>query len=287
MVCSLIAVLSLPYFVWWELKVENPIVNIRLLTDPVVRNGTMLMANLGFMLYGLVFILPVFAARVLHYDATETGELFIPGALLTAMTMPFIGKMLKTVDPRRLIFVGMTTIMGCLLLMTNFNSGTTHDEVFRALMVRGLAMGFLFVPINTVVLGQFRGESLGQVAGLMNLFRQLGGSVGVALIGTLLTKNNHQNYVDLAGHVSLLEPAGKLALGGGPAAMSHKMPEMVGLATATPAALKMIQWRLQSQVFLMSFNQMLWWILGIFSFGFIPLFTLQVRNKAAGPVDAH
>jgi len=286
-ICSLIAGLTIPSFVYWELKVEHPIVNLRLFRDSVVRNGTLLMMCLGLMLFGLIFVLPIFVGTTLHYDATQTGMLFIPGALTTAACMPFVGMMLRKIDPRYLILFGVFVVEGCLYLMTQFSSQSGERELFWALLVRGLGLGFLFVPINTAVLGQFRGESLGQVAGLLNLFRQLGGSIGIALIGTLLDRRNRQNYIDVVSHVSLLSPATDLTLRQTQSGMMTKLGGEVGFAAPSAAALRSLGYRVQAQVFMMSFVQLMWTLLIIFGFSLIPLYFLKVDKKVEGPVDAH
>ena len=286
-VCSAIAAFAIPYFVYWELTVEEPIVNLRLFKDSVVRNGTLLMMLLGTMLFGMVFILPIFVGTSLHYDATKTGMLFIPGALTTAACMPFIGAMLRKIDPRYLILFGILVVETCLYMMTQFSSQSGERDLFWALLVRGLGMGFLFVPINTAVLGQFRGESLGQVAGLLNLFRQLGGSIGIALIGTLLDRKNQQNYIDIVSHVSLLSPAADLTLRQSQMGMAAKFGGEVGFTSPSTAALRSLAYRVQSQVFMLSFSQMMWTLLIIFSFSLIPLYFLKVNKKIEGPVDAH
>src|SRR5206468_530519 len=98
---AILAGTSLPTFVRWELKVSIPILHVRLFKESIVRNGVMLMSCLGFFLYGVVFLLPVFVGRMFHYDATQIGELFIPGSLLTAMMMPFIGRAMQArVSPK-------------------------------------------------------------------------------------------------------------------------------------------------------------------------------------------
>jgi DHA2 family multidrug resistance protein len=286
-VCAIIAATTLPAFIWWELKVPEPIINLRLFLNPLVRSGTALMLALGFFLYGLVFITPIFVVRVLHYDATETGMLFIPGSLLTALCMPFIGKALQKFDARYLIFIGFCLIEVCAFMMTQYSTQTDHDQIFWALVVRGLAMAFLFVPINTVVLSQFQGPSLGQVSGLMNLLRQIGGSVGIALLSTLLTKNNHQNYLDLANRVSLLDPATRLAVQQTQVGLSGKMTDLVGFAAPNQATLQAIAYRIQNQVFVMSFNQMMWIMIIIVAFAIIPLLFLKPPKGPMAAVDVH
>jgi len=286
-ICAVLAALSIPTFIWWELKIEHPIINIRLFKESAVSNGTFLMMMVGFMLYGLIFILPIFVGRVLHYDATQTGMLFIPGALLTAACMPFVGAMLRKRDPRYLIFFGLLTIEVCMFMMTSFSSLTGEPQVFWALLVRGLGMAFLFVPINTVVLGQFRGEALGQVAGLLNLFRQIGGSIGIALIGTLLDRNSQQNYIDLAAKVSALNPNTQSFLQQSQGGMATKMAEEIGLSTTAQATLKSLYFKIQNQVFLMSFTQMVWVIMILFALSLVPLYMMKVKSKISGPIDAH
>ncbi len=285
--CTLIASISIPTFIWWELKVKDPIINLRLFLNPLVRSGTALMLALGFFLYGLVFITPIFVVRVLHYNATETGMLFIPGSLLTAFCMPFIGKALQKFDGRYLIFIGFCFIEICAFMMTQYSAQTDHNQIFWALIVRGLAMAFLFVPINTVVLGQFQGPNLGQVSGLMNLLRQIGGSIGIALLSTLLTKNSHQNYVDLAGRVSLLDPATRLAVQQIQVGMAGKMSELVGFAAPNQATLQALYYRIENQVFVMSFAQMMWIMIVIVAFAIIPLLFLKAPKGPLKAVDVH
>ncbi len=280
LVCSILAAFALPTFIWWELKVAEPIINLRLFKEAIVRNGTALMTMLGFMLYGVIFVLPIFMGRVLHYDATQTGLMFIPGAFLTASIMPFVGKALGKVDPRYLILTGILAIDCMLLMMTQFSSLSDGRQVFWSLMVRGVGMAFLFVPINAVVLGQFRGPSLGQVAGLMNLLRQIGGSIGIALIDTLLDRKSHQNLNDLTSHVSVLNPGTQAALHTMGAQDLTQVPEHI---------LALVGIRLDQQVYLMSFTQMMWYMFFIFSLALIPLALMKAPGKidAKAAMDAH
>lgn len=285
--CAVVCGICLPAFVWWELRVKAPIINLRLFKDATVVCGVLLMASVGFFLYSVVFVLPVFVGRVFHYDATQTGMLFIPGSLLTAAMMPFIGKSMQKIDARVLIGIGLTSILGCLLLMAQFSSLTSHSQLMTSLYVRGFAMAFLFVPINSSILSQFKGLELGQVSGLMNLSRQIGGSVGIALVGTLLVSKSHQNYLDLATNVSLLNPQTQAAVAQMQGGLATKMAEGIGTATPQQATAMSLIGRLQNQVFLLSFNQLMYTIACIFVFAFIPLFFLRLRNKPTKMVDAH
>lgn len=285
--CSLISAISFPLFVWWELRIPNPVINLRLFRDGVVVNGTLLMGFVGFFLYGLIFLLPIFVGRTLNYDATQTGLLFIPGSMLTAMMMPFVGKAMQKVSSKALIFVGLFSVEICLYMFTKLSSLSGKNEILIALFIRGFAMAFLFVPINSSILSQFKGAALGQVSGLMNLCRQIGGSIGIALGGTLLTATSHQNYLDLASKVSLLEPQTVLALRSASGGLGSQMAKNLGSGLASDGALRAIFGRIQGQVFMMSFIQLMWVIALIFALAFIPLYFLKLRTRTASPVAAH
>lgn len=286
-VTAMLAAVSLPTFVWWELKDTHPIVNLRLFKESIVRNGVLLMTMLGFFLYSVIFILPIFVARTLHYDATETGELFIPGSLLTAALMPFVGRNLAKVNPKIFIAIGLVAIELCLLTMTQFSPQTSRASLMTALYIRGFAMAFLFIPINSSILSQFRGQALGQVSGLLNLSRQIGGSIGIALVGTLLNIRSHQNYLDVVSNVSMLEPQTQLAVQQTASGISQKMAGSIGVGNATDVALKSIAGRVQNQVFMLSFNQLIYTISFIFALAFIPLILIKFKNRPTAAVDAH
>jgi len=286
----LVASVCLPLFVWWELKVKNPIINLHLFKDSAVQNGTALMALLGFFLYGVVFLLPVFLGRTYHYDATQIGSFFIPGSLLTMFMMPIVGKLLQSgKSPKTLIIIGFTSIELCLFLMTKFSPLSSQDEIMRMLYMRGFAMAFLFVPINSSILSQYKGINMGQVAGMMNLFRQIGGSIGIAMVATLLNAKGHQNYADLQSRVTALSPQASQFSAQMQAGMGAKMSNRVGMPTATMepvvAATKVLYLKVQNQVFMMSFLQLVYVMMIVLSLFLIPWYRLKLK-RLGGPAVA-
>ncbi|MFL5785829.1 MAG: DHA2 family efflux MFS transporter permease subunit [Bacteriovoracaceae bacterium] len=284
--CVATCTVCLPLFVWWELRVKNPVINVRLFKDGVVSNGVLLMGLLGFFLYALIFVLPVFIDTVFHYTATQTGMLFIPGSILTAMLMPVAGNlMMKGVSPKKLIGFGICMILLCQYLLTQLSPDSSQDNILHILYVRGLALAFLFVPINSSIISQFEGINMGQVSGLLNLFRQIGGSIGIALVGTLMSSRGHQNYIDLVSNVSLLNPNTQSAFFGSMSAFMSKSG--VGFTDAYHAALTAMKGRVNGQVFIMNFIQLIWIIMIIFAFSFVPLFLIKFRKKPTKVADSH
>ncbi|MGE5084945.1 MAG: DHA2 family efflux MFS transporter permease subunit [Bacillota bacterium] len=286
MTCGMITFTCLPLFVWWESKVKAPIMNVRLFLNGVVANGAALQMILGFFLYGLVFALPVFVGQTFHYDATQTGMLFIPGSIITAMMMPFVGKALgKGINPKLLISIGFFGVMGCLYMFTKLSPLSSKQEVLLGLYVRGFAMAFLFVPINSSILSQFNGITMGEVSGILNLFRQIGGSMGIAFIGTMMTKAGKQHYSDLSNHVTLLDFNTWSAYN--QTLASSKLSTSMGMATKADLAVRSLYGRVQAQAFMLSFREIMFIIMAVMVLAFIPLYLLKFKNKAVKVVDSH
>lgn len=285
---TLIAAICLPAFVWWELRVKNPIINVRLFKDRAVQSGVMLMAFLGFFLYGVVFLMPVFLGRAYHYDATQIGMMFIPGSLITMAMMPWIGKRMQAgMNPKLMIAIGFASIEVCLWMMTRFSPLSPKGEILRMLYVRGFALAFLFVPINSSILSQFSGMQMGQVAGLLNLFRQIGGSAGIALVATLLNTRSHQNYNDLMASQSALNPQSYAFVQNTSLGLAAKLPNSVGVNPNGLAGVQVLYFKVMNQVFMMTFLQLIYIMMAIMLLVAIPIYRLKVKRGPVKVVDAH
>jgi DHA2 family multidrug resistance protein len=286
--CAVMAVTGISSFIYWELKIPNPIMNLRLFKNNVVRSGTMLMLMLGVMLYALTFVIPIFVSRVIpQMSATQTGIIFMPGSIATAIFMLPAGMLLRKVSPKLLVLIGLALAETCVYIMAQFTTDTSAGAIYLPLIFRGIAMAFLFVPINQMVLGQFSGQELGQVAGMQNFFRQMGGSIGISSLDTLITRFSAQHYNDFLGKVSPLNSAGYQSYIKGLSMPLSKMGSAVGLGDAQTLAIKSLYARVSVQVFIMSFEQLCWVVMGIVALGLIPLYLIK-PGKITGPIiDAH
>ena len=171
--------------------------------------------------------------------------------------------------------------------MTKFSPLSGKDEILRMLYVRGFALAFLFVPINSSILSQFSGINLGQVAGLLNLFRQIGGSAGIALVATLLNSRSHQNYQDLSNHLTALNPQARGFINGTNMSMQTKLSSAVGLNVDASAAVKALYFKTQNQVFMMSFNQLVYIMMGVMILVIYPVYILKIKKGPVKIVSEH
>jgi DHA2 family multidrug resistance protein len=288
-VCSVAALTGVSSFIYWELKIAHPIMNLRLFKENAVRSGTMMMLMLGVLVYSLTFVVPIFVTRIVHLTATQTGELFIPGSIFTAAIMFPVGLLTRKVSLKLMVVFGLMLGEMAMLSMSQFTSQTGGYDVYVPLILRGVATAFLFVPINQMVLGQFSGEALGQVAGMQNFFRQMGGSIGIASLSTLLTHFGSQNYNNLISRVTPFDPMAYRAYQQGMALPLNKLASQAGFGTPAHISLMALNGRVQQQVFVQSFQQLCWVIIFVVALAFIPLYLIKVKGGAAkGPiVDAH
>ncbi|UPK70235.1 DHA2 family efflux MFS transporter permease subunit [Chitinophaga filiformis] len=208
LVLGIAAVLGFFFFIWRELSYKNPIVELRVLGNGNLRVGTILSFLMGFGLYGSTFIIPLYTQSTLGWTATQSGMLMIPAALTTAFMMPFIGKMLERGIPQQyLVALGMFLFfVFCFWGYKIITPDTGSEAFFWMLIVRGVGMGMLFIPITTLSLSTLKGQQIGQGAAFTGMMRQLGGSFGVALITTFVSRRNELHRVDLVSKLDTNNP---------------------------------------------------------------------------------
>src|SRR5262249_55324595 len=142
-------------------------------------------------------------------------------------------------------------------LLTGFTPQTTYWQMFWPLLIRGLGMAALFIPVNATVLGGFKGPALGQAAGIMNLSRQLGGSLGIALLSTMFSKASTAAYQHLREYISPLNP-GFQQWAQGAKGMAFRFTNELGLMHPDNLLIKEAYFRVKKQAFVMAFDQMAW-----------------------------
>ena len=205
---AIVSGIALAAMLGWELSPRNPapVVDFRVLKNRTLSSGLFLFISLGFGLYGGVYLFPLFAQTLLGFTPTQTGLALLPGGIGTAVSALICGRLLNgpkpLIDPRILIFLGVGIFVTSMWQMGHLTTLAGETNVQWALMLRGFGLGFLFTPINNAVYGNVDPGEAQQAAGLINLSRQLGGSFGLAVLGTYL--NNHIEYhrVYLIAHVA-------------------------------------------------------------------------------------
>lgn len=205
-VLSAAALFGLATFVRRELRADAPIVDLRVLRHRALWAGSLLSVVVGMALYGALFAIPIFAQSIMGYSPQQTGMLLLPGALLSAFAMPIVGRVARRTDPRAVLVAGSCVLIGGLMLLTDLTPETGADALFWPLLVRAAGTVLMFLPLNLATLGPIPRNEIAAAAGFFNLTRQLGGSIGVALLSTLLTQREAFHRAVLVEHVGASDP---------------------------------------------------------------------------------
>ena len=234
---TIIAVVSLVAFVWLELHTEHPAVDLSVLgRSKNLAIAAVLTFIVGFGLYGSLFVFPVFVQRLLGFTALLTGLVLFPSAMLTGViSMPLGIALQKGASPKLLMTIGMSSFfLFCWELgMQTLQSGA--ENFFLILLIRGLALGFIFIPVTLLAVTGLHGRDIGQATGLNNMVRQLGGSFGIAITNTYVAQRVAAHRMELLSHLSPYDTAAVERLQG--------MKQMLGQYMPSPVEAQQASWK--------------------------------------------
>lgn len=254
---SIVAAFSLVTFVFWELSKKNthPVVNLRVLKNRDLSAALLMFLVLGFGLYGGIFLFPLFAQNILHFTPTVTGLVLMPGAVATGVAAVLCGRLLggpkPVLNPRLVIVFGIALFIVSMWDMAHLTAISGEPDARWALIIRGFGLGCLFTPINLAAFSSLRGAEIAQGASLLNLTRQLGGSFGIAVLGTYISNAHAAHTVALAAHVYPGNPALEARM---QLIQQGLMARGYDALSAQQAALKIIAGTVQVQATVMSYN---------------------------------
>ncbi len=200
------AALGIGFFIWRELTVEHPAVDLRVLHHRALAAGSVYSMVLGMGLYGVMFAVPIFVQDYLHFTATQSGFLLMPGALASAVTMIVMGKISGRFDPRTLIALGALATTATALLLAQINPDTGTRTLFLPLVLRGLGAVMMFVPLSLATLGSLPKRDISAGSGFYSLMRQMGSSIGIAIITTVLAHREAIHRAILVERVTPYSP---------------------------------------------------------------------------------
>jgi len=279
---TVISVLMLALFIVHELLSKEPVLHLRVFKERTYSTGVFLMTTLGFVLYGSLVLLPLFLQTVLGYPAIEAGIAMAPRGLGSFIAMPIVGFLTAKIDARKLLGVGLVGGAITLFQLGSLNLQVGYWDIFWPQFFQGLAMGLIFVPLTTISMSLISREEMGNATSLFNLMRNLGGSVGIAVIATMLSRNTQSQYNILGTHVSafdartrmLLEQMRGAFISGG-----------MDFSTAGRAAYAALSGMVSQQAVMVAFVQ-LFRILALVFAVVIPLVFIMRKPKPGRPVAA-
>src|SRR5437868_1800384 len=204
---AIVSAVTLVVLVIHELTSEDPVVDLRVFKARSYAVGVFLMSVVGFVLYGSMVLLPIMLQTLLGYPPLQAGIAMAPRGIGSFFMMPLTGLMTGRFDARKLLTAGLIVGGGTLLWLSVLNLQAGYWDIFWPQMIQGAGMSLLFVPLTTVTMDPIPRERMGYATSLFNLMRNIGGSVGIAITGTMLARNNQTTTSLLGSNVTAYDPA--------------------------------------------------------------------------------
>jgi DHA2 family multidrug resistance protein len=261
-----------------ELKSKEPVVDFRMLKDRNFAISTVAMFFLGFVLYSSTVLIPQMLQELMGYSAERAGLALSPGGATIMLCMPLVGFLVSKVDTRYLITFGCTISASALLVMAGWNLSLDFKHAVLGRVLQSFGLAFLFIPINVTAFAYVPRDKTNMGTGIINLARNIGASVGIATVTTLLERRTQMHQTRLIDHVNDMNPALQRTLTGlsavsvsggssGPGSVGQAHGMLFGLIERQAAML----------AFLDNYK-----LLGVIFFAIIPIFFLMRRPKMGG-----
>jgi len=186
--CEALALIGLTTFVFWELRQHEPLVDLSLFRSAGFTIINLIAFIFGVGMFGSTFLLPIFLQSMLGYPALLAGLTLLPAGLVMGVVAPIAGRLSDRIGAKPLVMLGLAVMAFSMYLNSHINFQTSRETIYGWLLLRGLGMGLMFSPMTSLALGLVPRLKAGQASGLVNVIRQVGGSFGIAIFGTLLTR---------------------------------------------------------------------------------------------------
>ena len=199
---SIVAAVAIVAAIIWETNVEHPIMDLALFKERNFAIASVILFMIGLVLFSSTVLLPLMLQTLFGYTALQAGLVLSPGAVMIMIAMPIVGFLLGKVEPRWLIIFSLIVCSFGLFLMSGFTTQTSIRTFIFYRCIQAGAIGFLFVPVNTAMYAYIPPGKNNNASALVNLARNIGGSVGISLVTTFLDRREQFHQQRLAEHVT-------------------------------------------------------------------------------------
>ncbi|HVU28537.1 MAG TPA: DHA2 family efflux MFS transporter permease subunit [Verrucomicrobiae bacterium] len=271
-----ISVASFLGFIIWEFHTEHPLVDLRVFKNRNFTVGLILMTSLAAILYGTTAQLPLFLQTLMGYPALQSGYAMSPRGVAAFLTTMMVGRLVGKIPMRWMLCFGFVLLAMSSFMLSNINLQVSKASVIWPSVINGIAISFIFVPLTTTTMSQLAQQQIGNASGLYNLMRNLGGSIGIALVTTMLARGAQAHQALMVGHLTPTDPAFAHRL----AATTQSLSQQSDPVAAKMQAYSTIYNTLDQQAHLWAFVDV-FVIFGFLALGGIPLLFLFKKVRAA------
>jgi DHA2 family multidrug resistance protein len=282
-IMTVISAIALIAVVIWEWYHKDPIIDLHLFKDRSFAVGNMLMFMVGFALMSSTVLLPLFMQTIMGYTAEQAGLALMPGGLAILVVMPLVGFLLGRYDARRLLLFGMAVLSFALFHMTRFDTAVDFRTLATARVFQAIGLAFLFVPINTAAYAFIPKNKTNAASGLINLARNIGGSIGISLVTTMLARRTQFHQANLNNDIRAGSPQLQAMIAETTRALIAKGSSAY---QASHQAYAMVANMLDRQAAMLAYIDN-FWLLGVSVLVMLPFVFLMKKVKPGGPIAVH
>jgi DHA2 family multidrug resistance protein len=203
---AIVTGLTLAILIFWELRVPEPVVNLRILKNIPLTVGSAMGLIFGIALFGSTFVLPQFTQKLLGYPAFEAGLVLLPRAMVLFLVMPIAGRLYTRLDARVLVGIGFVALCISFYDLAHLSLHASFWNIVPMLLLMGAGMPFMFVTLSTVSLSTVRRSDMTDASSIHTLARRIGGNIGYALVATIVSHRQQFHRSHLVEHVTAYTP---------------------------------------------------------------------------------
>ncbi|MGB8542824.1 MAG: DHA2 family efflux MFS transporter permease subunit [Candidatus Acidiferrales bacterium] len=282
-IMTTISVTALLGVLIWEWYHKDPIIDLHLFKDRSFAIGNLLMFMVGFALMSSTVLLPLFMQTIMGYTAEKAGLALMPGGFAILIAMPVVGFLLGRYDARRLLLFGMCMLSFALFHMTRFDTAIDFRTLATARVFQTIGLAFLFVPINTAAYAFIPKNKSNAASGLINLARNIGGSIGISLVTTMLARRTQFHQASLANNIHRGNPSLQAMIN----ATTHMLMSRGSSAyQASHQAYALVANMLDQQATMLAYIDN-FWLLAVSVLVMIPFVFLMKKVRPGGPIAVH
>jgi DHA2 family multidrug resistance protein len=206
-IATLLTVVGLVGFVWYELRIPNPAVNLRVFKNRTLALSTILIFVVGLGLFSSVFLFPVLVQRTMYYTPTMTGLTLLPGTIGSLFLFPLIGRSIQRgVPPRFFVYAGYFIFIAFNVMMARVDINAAPGDFFWPLIIRGCGLAMVNLPLINQAVADLKPQEYPAGIALTNMMRQLGGAFGIAIVNTYVANRTAVHRTDLVSNVTAENP---------------------------------------------------------------------------------
>ena len=277
--CSLAGFIAL---MWSQMRSKEPVIKLSLLLNPSYASVIVIVIVVGSVLYGVLYILPQFLSNVSHYNSYQSGKILLISGVPAFLIMPILPRILGRMNNKMVISAGLLLLSASAFVDMHLSPASDGGDFVWSQILRGFGQMLAMMPLNQASVGAVERKDTGDAAGLYNMARNLGGSIGLALLGVFIDRQTefHGDVIRETVTQNSLLSQSRIAADAAGFAAQHG-----DLVLGHQQALRQLAGQINLQALVMTYGDC-FWALGVVLMAAIPLVFLLRKPKGRGGPSA-